>query len=179
MKDQPATRALPPDGAAAVLEALLAAHPELRDEAEDLARETLSAVDLDAVAAEVRAALLAIPLTAIGGRAGRQRGRGYVEPDEAASMLLEEALEPFLDEIARRGRAGLSEAGVEYGLAVLAALYALRDHDGDDSALRWVGADQETWELATSVVLAWDGADIPAPSACVDELCPGWAGIAG
>ncbi len=161
-----------------VLEALLAKHPDLRAEADELARAHLVATDDEAVRRHLTAALLSVPMTAIGGRSGRQRGRGYVEPDEAASALLHEALAPFLDEVGRRAGVGLPEAAIDYGLALLDTLYRLRDHDGDDSALRWAGPDEECWELATSVVLAWDDAGIPPPSDRVDALCPEWAGIA-
>lgn len=161
-----------------VLAALLVAHPDLVAEADELARAHLGATDHEVVRQQLTVALLRVPMTAVGERSGRQRGRGYVEPEEACYQLLREVLAPFLDEIGRRAAVDLGEAAVGYGLALLDGLYRLRDHDGDDSALRWCGPDRECWELATSVVRAWEDAGIPPPSDRVDAICPEWAGLA-
>jgi len=76
-----------------VLRALIARHPELAAEAEQLSRAVVTRVDAEAVAAEVEDAVLALELGELNASAGRQRW-GYVDPTEAAWELLEETLEP-------------------------------------------------------------------------------------
>ena len=87
-------------------------HPELAGEAEQLSRAAVTQVDAEAVAAEVEEAVLALDLEDLNARAGRHRS-GYVEPTEAAWELLEEGLEPFLDEMRRRVELGFEVAAVE------------------------------------------------------------------
>lgn len=107
----------------AVLAALLAARPDLRDHAEQLARAQLTDVDPDAVAAEVVDVYLDQSVLDIGGgRAGRQRHRGYVHEADAQWELLEEALEPFLAEIDRLGGLGMHEAATNLARGTLARL---------------------------------------------------------
>lgn len=94
-----------------MLRALIARHPELAAEAEELSRAVVTRVDAEAGAAEVEDAVLAFELDELNASAGRQRW-GYVEPTEAASEVLEEALEPFLDEMRRRVELGFEAAAV-------------------------------------------------------------------
>lgn len=175
----PALDALSTDEASAVLEQLLDDHAELVEEAEELAAALLTAIDRDAVADELVETMLAVPFTAIATRVGKQPfGGGYVEPGEAASEVLEETLEPFLDDLRRTAAAGFPDAALELGYALLAGLYRLRVVAGPDTLIGWADAEQEAWELATSVVLAFDDAGLEPPRDVVDALVPDWAGIA-
>lgn len=166
------------DEAAAVLSRLIAEQPELEDDAERIGADLLSAVGRDAVADELIAAFLATPFTAIAGRVGR-RGGGYVDEMEAASEVLEETLRPFCDDLQRRARAGFTDAAAELGLGLLAGLYRLPDEADPSSLIGWCETEQEAWELATSVILAFDAADLEVAPEVVDDLVPNWAGIAG
>ena len=85
-----------------VLDELVAIDHELQDRAERVARSRLSDVETDGVASAVTAALLALDQEDLAANAGRTR-YGYVGPTEAAWSLLEAAVEPWLEDIARRG----------------------------------------------------------------------------
>jgi hypothetical protein len=84
-----------------VLDELVAIDHELQDRAEGVARSRLSDVETDGVASAVTAALLALDQEDLAVNAGRTR-YGYVELTEAAWCLLEAAVEPWLEDIARR-----------------------------------------------------------------------------
>jgi hypothetical protein len=92
-----------------VLDELVAIDHELQDRAERVARSRMSDVETDGVASAVTAALLALDQEDLAANAGRTR-YGYVEPTEAAWSLLEAAVEPWLEDIARRASLGLLDA---------------------------------------------------------------------
>lgn len=119
---------LAPDERAAVLEALLGRHPDLRDEAERIAVELLSTSSAEEVAEEVCEALESLGLDALNGRAGRQAW-GYVEPTEAAWELLHEAVEGFLADMERRMELGLTESAEILCRGIVAGLHRAADPD--------------------------------------------------
>ena len=121
--------------AASVLKCLLARHPELRPEAEMLAREVLTDVSVMAVADDVGAAVLQFDYDDLNARAGRHSW-GYVEPVEAAWELLEEAVEPFVDDMKRYLEIGLEEQAKLFCQGILLGLYRVRDGAGND-ILNW------------------------------------------
>ena len=99
--------------AASVLRKLLDRHSELRAEAEAAARDMLAGISPLSVAGEIEDALLQFDYDDLNGRAGR-RSCGYVEPSEAAGELLEEALDPFIDDMKRYLEAGLEEPACQF-----------------------------------------------------------------
>jgi hypothetical protein len=86
------------------LTALLQAHPELLAEAELLAAGFLSQGDRHAVAEDVADELRALHLSQLADRAGPQWGGGYVDPNEAADEMLDEVVQPYLEDLERRAR---------------------------------------------------------------------------
>ena len=79
-----------------LLDHLLAARPDLREQVEAYAVGRMSAEDRDAVAVDVESALRGLDIDELNGRAGYRPGAGYVDPGEAADEILDEALQPFL-----------------------------------------------------------------------------------
>jgi hypothetical protein len=74
-------------------------------------------------------------------RTGHQPGFGYVDVYEAAGSLVEEALEPYEQDIARRLGLGFTGAAREIALGVLDGLAACEgDYDGDQ-VLSYAGED--------------------------------------
>ena len=142
---------------------LLALQPGLRPTAEALARKALDAVDEDAVADQVVAAYRGMELGRIGQRMGPRRGRGYVDENEAAWELLEEALEPFLAQISRRGRLGFTDAARRYATAVLAGLDELAERTDPDIVFAWGPPEDAADSLGWSVrhTAAQAGVTIP------------------
>ena len=117
-----------------VLDELVDADHRLRACAERLARSRLSDVAIDDVADAVAAELLALDQEDLAANAGRTR-HGYVEPTEAAWSLLEAAVEPWLEDIARRAGLGLLDAARCLGLGIFEALERVREYTSNDELL--------------------------------------------
>ncbi len=133
--DTSALAALSQAERAALLGDLLAEHPELVGDAERLANRRLASADRHAVADDISWSLGSLELEQLNLHAGYQRGRGYVHPVEAASELLEEALQPYLDDIGRLAGLGLPAAAQEVAAGVLLGLYQYRDQPPEDTVM--------------------------------------------
>lgn len=142
-----------------VLAQLLARHPKLREEAEATARRLLGETDVDVIARTVEDAFLDQPFTVIADRAGRQPGRGYVHEADAAWELLEENLEPFLEEIRGRARAGLRAEAVQYADGVLEGLALLSASAPEDCLIGWGTPEEDVDMLSDAVRRERDAAD--------------------
>ena len=158
-----------------VLDALMAERPELAAEAERIASEILSSVSVDQTTSDVVAALVGIPLDALGARAGRVRGRGYVHETEAAWELVEEALEPFRSDLRRRASLGLLHTAASLAVGLVAGLHLVREPEMG-TVLANAGEDAP-YELASDVLdlAAKVGVEIPEDPA--DEHWPNWADL--
>ena len=119
------------DEAATVLRLFMERHPELRKEMESLAASVLGDVSIEDVADAVEDAVRSLDLDDLSSRAGRHR-YGYVEPSQAASDLVEEAVMPFIEDIKRRAEAGQKAAAMNTCFGVVLGLYRLRDRHGDE-----------------------------------------------
>jgi hypothetical protein len=146
-----------------VLTELLALHPELREDAERIALALLADVDADEVAESIEAELRAAELDQLALRAGRVRGRGYVHENEAAAEILEELLQPALDDLARRAGLGIEDAAGRMGLGLLRGLSRCRDDVEMGTVLAYAGPDMVD-DLARSVELALAKANIRLPA---------------
>jgi len=83
------------------LRTLLERHPDLADEAEEVATESVADVDREAIAEEVADHAAKLDLEDLNARARRHWKGGYTPPVRAADELLMEPLEAYLDEIDR------------------------------------------------------------------------------
>jgi hypothetical protein len=126
---------LRPEEAAAVLNQLLGKHPELKSEAEELAIQRMSAASIEDVAEEVYVEIASIDLEALNGRAG-SHSWGYVEPGEAATELLTEAIEDWVEEMKRSLGLGLLAPAEALCAGIVQRLYRARDTKSD-GALGW------------------------------------------
>jgi hypothetical protein len=140
--------------AALVLRRLLAGHPELLPEAEEIARCTLGDISFETIASEVEDSIRQLSLDDLDGRAGRHSW-GYTEPTEAAWQLLEEAVEPFVEDMKRHSGIGLHEEAFEICKGIVLGLYQCRDAGGDEF-LGW--AEDFPAEAAGNAVTEWIGA---------------------
>ncbi len=98
---------LSPEEASGVLKILLKNHPELSSEAEEAARQLLSSISSDEIADDVSFRIIGLDLDALNERAGAHSW-GYVEPGEAATELLEEAIEDLVTDMKRAAENGLA-----------------------------------------------------------------------
>ena len=118
-----------------VLHRLLATHPNLKKEAESIARSLLGEVNFEEIADEVQEAVSALDFDDLNARAGHH-GQGYVEPDEAAWEILEEAVEPFTVDIMRRIALGLEADALEICKGTVLGLYRV-GHSGGGPVAEW------------------------------------------
>jgi hypothetical protein len=121
---------------AAVLDELLAARPDLRQPAEAYAAQVMTGADRSAVADDVADALQGLGIEELNTRAGYRPGRGYVHPAQAADEILDEALQPFLDDLQRRAGLGTRSAAVELAAGILLGLYSCR-HGNSETLLEY------------------------------------------
>lgn len=142
---------LQPVEAALVLQRLITAHPELRLEAERLARSVLGAVSFESVADEVEDAVRQLSLDDLNSRA-RRHSWGYTEPTEAAWELMEEAVEPFVEGMKRHLDLGLEQEALEICQGVVLGLYRLRN-EMEGEFLSWAQDFPE--EAAGNAVTDW------------------------
>jgi hypothetical protein len=112
---------------AELLDALIAQDATLAARAGREARSRLAAVDIGDVAIAVAEELLGLDQEELSRHAGRTR-YGYVEPTEAA-------LQPWLEDIARRAGLGFDGAARHIGLGVLEGLRQAGDGGGNDERL--------------------------------------------
>lgn len=126
---------LKPEEDGSVLRALLDRHPELVAEAEEIATAMMAEADAAALADRVERAVLDLDIDDLGSRAGRRR-RGYVKPTEAAGDLLEEAVNPFMDELERQVELGLEAAATATCAGIVLGLYRCRGRNPDE-VLGW------------------------------------------
>ncbi|MGH3974197.1 MAG: hypothetical protein ACRDS9_12860, partial [Pseudonocardiaceae bacterium] len=121
---------------ATVLDELLAARPDLQGLAETCAARLMSNEDRSAVASDVADTLRGQDIEELNGHAGYRPGRGYVHPVEAADEILDEALEPFRQDLERRAALGMRTAAIELAVGILLGLYECRD-GGSETLLEY------------------------------------------
>lgn len=133
--EHPLLERLKPHEAAAVLRRVLEAHPDLVHEADEIARFLLCQQEYQEVAAEIEDEVRALDYDVLNARAGRHEW-GYVEPSEAAWEILEETVEPFLDEMKRYLELGLEAEALEICKGLVLGCYRLSKGEGGD-VLGW------------------------------------------
>ena len=95
--------------------------------------------------------------------AGRVRGRGYVHENEAAAEILEEVLQPALDDLARRAGLGLGDAAARIGLGLLWGVLRCRDAVEVGTVLAYAGPDMID-DLAASIEQVMAKANVRLPA---------------
>ena len=110
----------------------LQAHPQLLVRPNSWLLDSCPQEDRHAVAEDVADELRALHLSQLADRAGPQWGGAYVDPHDAADEMLDEIVQPSLDDLSRRARIGAVQAAREIGFGVLMGLYACRDEDDND-----------------------------------------------
>jgi hypothetical protein len=148
---------------AAVLDELLAARPDLRQPAEAYAAQVMTVAD------DVEDALQGLGIEELNTRAGYRPGRGYVHPAEAADEVLDEVLQPFLDDLHRRAGLGMRSAAVELAAGILLGLYHCR-HGNSETLLEY--CPDYAAERASGVVSDCARLGIELPTVELLDLMP-------
>jgi hypothetical protein len=145
---------LKPGEAATVFRRLLKAHPDLSSEADEIARSLLRQLEYEDVAAEIEDEIRALDYEDLNARAGSHEW-GYVEPSEAAWEILEETVEPVLDDMKRHIELGLEAEALEICKGMVLGLYRLSEREGGD-VLGW--APDFPAEAAGNALEVWHAA---------------------
>ena len=140
-----------PDEAARVLRRLLEVHPDLAREAEEMGRALLQQVGYEDVAAEMEEAIRARDYEDLNARAGSHAG-GYVEPAEAAQEILDETVQPFLEDMKRHLELGLEAEALEICKGLVLGCYRLSERAGGE-VLGW--APDFQGEAAGNALEVW------------------------
>jgi len=172
--NRPALEALSAAEKAAVLDELLTARPDLREPAEAYAAQVMTDADRVAVADDVESALQGRDIEELNTRAGHRPGRGYVHPAEAADEILDEALQPFLDDLHRRAGLGMRSATAELAAGILLGLYSCR-HGTSETLLEY--APDYAAERASGVVRDCARLGIELPAVELLDLMPEWSAL--
>jgi hypothetical protein len=114
---------------------LLVRHESLREEADRLATEVVSAPCYEDVASAVADAVTVLDIQDLNGRAGPSRS-GYTDPTDAAWELLEESVEDFISDMKRRVGIGLTDAAITFCRGIVVGLYKVRTM-ASDGPLGW------------------------------------------
>jgi hypothetical protein len=155
-----------------VLSGLLDIRSGIVEEAEQLAEEILGVAEADRVAEEVKNDLQNLDMDALGARAGRHEG-GYVDVYDAAYALVEEVVQPYVDDVKRRAEVGLMEAASEIGIGLLEGLSACRNPD-DGSVLGYAGPETAE-QLAAVAAEVMHKVGIRLPLDWFDNLPGDWS----
>ena len=159
---------------ATVLDELLAARPDLREPAEAYAAQAMTNTDRSAVAGDVEDSLQGLGIEELNIRAGYRPGRGYVHPAEAADEILDEALQPFLDDLQRRAGFGMRSAAVELAAGIMLGLYNCR-HGNSDTLLEY--CPDYAAQRAPGVVSDCARLGIELPAVELLDLMPEWSAM--
>ncbi|MGQ0593856.1 MAG: hypothetical protein ACT4QB_14785, partial [Gammaproteobacteria bacterium] len=99
------------------------------------ARDVLSEIDLDETADEVFFVLDSIDVEDCWDRAGSSRN-GYTSPDEAAVEMVDEALQPFLDQARRYHELGMREEEMTHCMGLILGIYRY-EHESKSEFREW------------------------------------------
>jgi hypothetical protein len=157
-----------------LLNQLLTTQSELREQVEELARRRLVEQDRDAVASDVELALSSHDIDELNSHAGDHPGRGYVDPGEAADEILDESLQPFLDDLARRAKLGFATAATEIATGILCGLYACREA-GSETLLEYT--PDYAVERAGAVIDECSKLGVGLPVNDLLDRVPEWSGL--
>lgn len=166
---------LSPDDALFILKSLAADDKSLATRIAEMALGHLTEIDLEAVAAELYDALEALEVEEVWDRAGKTRD-GYVETGEAANQMIEEVLEPFLDEMIRYQKMGLTLEARQMCIGLLLGLYDF-EHASASQFKEW--APDSPIGFAEEVVDVWrrsdpNKTDVQAVVAFIEDELSGW-----
>ncbi len=140
------------------------------------AMNVLTEIDLDEIADEVTAVLDFIDVQDCWDRSGSSRD-DYTSPDEAAAEIIEEELQPFVDQVKRYHEMGLPEQETAYCQGVILGLYRY-EHESESEFRQWC-VDIPA-EFGDFVLNEWrkrnpDEARINAMQEFIRTRCPEWA----
>ena len=164
-----------PTEAQAILKDLAEKDTQLAQRIAEMALDRLSEVDPEEMAAVLYYELDHLEGEEVWDQAGPTRN-GYVEPRGIAEQMIEKVLAPYLAELERYGRFGLSTQANRLCMGLLAGLYQF-EYESSSKFKDW--ASNAPIAFAETVVAAWrvgspGQADIRTLKTFVEDELNGW-----
>ena len=156
-----------------LLRELLLRHPELRDEAADLAEKNLRQVKPEDVAHDVEAMIRILDLDDLNRRAGPTRW-GYTDPSDAAWEILQDAIQPYLDDLRRYLEMGLEEPAVAVCSGIILGLYQVEEKHEAELVSCYAPDFPSEAAFQAAEILAGKDRQRRLPQGILDQL-PTWA----
>jgi hypothetical protein len=166
---------LSPADAGAILHALATSDEALAGPIAEMALARFDHVDVEEVSADLYDELDALEVEEVWERAGRKR-HGYVETGEAAYQMIEAALTPFLEDLARHQKLGLRDEANRMCEGLMLGFYRF-EHESTSRFKDW--APDAPISFAGTVMAAWKAgsptrSDVESLKAFVAEELGGW-----
>ena len=121
MKDDKIDK-ISPEQALEILRRLVRNDPKIKKQIEKEAEEILRDIDVEEICEEVYSALDGIDVEELWDRSGHSR-HGYSAPEDMASEMMEEELEPFNNEVLKYIEMGMTDEARLYCMGVLKGIY--------------------------------------------------------
>jgi hypothetical protein len=166
---------LSPADASAILHGLASSDETLAARITEMALTRFDQIDVEEVSADLYDELDALEVEEVWERAGRKR-HGYVETGEAAYQMIEAALTPFLEDLARHQKLGLRDEANRMCEGLLLGFYRF-EHESTSRFKDW--APDAPISFAGMVMDAWKAgsptkSDVESLRAFVAEELGGW-----
>lgn len=139
------------------------------------AMAVLTEIDLDETAEEVFFSLDSIDVQDCWNRSGRSRD-GYTSPDEAATEIIEEELQPFFEQVERYHELDMPEQEAAYCMGVIIGIYRY-ERESKSEFKEWsvdIPADCAGFLLDKWKERNRDKARITAMHEFIRARCPEW-----
>ena len=165
-----------PDDAFVILQTLAKEDKEIAKRIQQLAMEYLSDIDIEGIADEVYSALEFIDVHDLWDNAGPTTD-GYVDVNDLAWEMFEDALQPFLDELKKYQKLSMSTEAKYQCMGILQGLYRF-EKESNSEFKDWV--EDTPGECFRSVLDEWrdsceSSEDLEEMKTFIQENCPKWA----
>ena len=166
---------LSPTDALSILRTLADSDEQLAKRIAEIATAHLSEVDPEEVAAVLYHELDALEVEEVWDRAGPTR-HGYVDPGEAADQMIEEVIDPYLEELKKYQELDMNTEANRMCMGLLLGLHRFK-HESTSEFKDW--APDAPNSFAWTVVDAWKAgapsrADVKAVKTFIEEELFGW-----
>ncbi len=166
---------LSPGDGLAILQTLAREGEQLAARIAEIATTRLRDVDPGDVAFGLYEELEFLEVEEVWDRSGSTR-HGYVDPAEAADQMMDEVVDPYLDELKKLHALGMNAQANRMCIGLLQGLYMF-EHESGSKFKDW--ATDSTAAFAEAVIRAWkrgapDKADIAEVKAFIEEELGGW-----
>ena len=142
-------------------------------------RSVLEDADLTEIAEDIFCVLNFLDVHDLWDRSGAQRD-GYFSTDEVAAEMMEEELEPFVEQVRRYGRLGMLIQAQTYCMGILYGIYRF-DHESKTEFRQW--AEDIPFECFRSLLDDWSKDTEDSNREELNEFlkgsCPKWVFVEG